>query len=470
MVKIIIRNNCQILKLSKKIILVLTGIIVFAGVCAYIIPDIKNYRALSFTGSNKGPDVFMQIDTASTLIPDLMKLHPEWFSDILDSLSEYEVQIIYTRIDRDINNKPHCREYCLNLNNNIYFNPASLVKLPVALLSLEKLNKLNVPEINKDCRIRFDSAYDCQLNYTSDTNVLDKIPTISHFIEEMMLVSDNEAYCRLYEFLGQQFLNEQLWSKGFRKALILQRFNNCCYDCNRYTNPVFIYNQSNAIIYRQPMIKNSNNYKNPLGVVKKGRAYYDGHNRYVDRPRDFTYSNNLPLQDIHDILVSLIFPDEVPSNRQFNISRNDRDFILRYMAMYPHESVFPSYQNSELYPDNFKKYFLWGSTGKTISDTNIRSINIVGQSFGYLSDCAYIVDFQNKLEFFLAAVIFTNKDGILCPAHYQYASEGLPFLENLGKTFYAFELSRNRKFRPNLVDMEQNLKTINNNHQSSYVR
>jgi len=452
------------LKYSKKIIFIVSGIIVFGIVCAFIFPDFKIKTLTSYFKNETVQNDFIEKDSTSSLIIDLMKMHPGWFSNILDSLSTYEVQIIYTQINRDEDNKPHFKEYSFRLNDKAYFNPASLVKLPVSLMSLEKLNLLKVPGLNKDCRIKFDSAYNCQLKYETDTNVIDKIPTISHYIEEIMLVSDNDAYCRLYEFLGQQYLNEHLWDMGYKKTLILQRFNYCCYDCNKYTNPVCLYNDKDEIIYQQPLVINPENYKNPLGEIKKGHAYYDGHNRYIEKPKDFSYSNNLPLQDVHDILLSLIFPEDVPENKSFKLTKKDRDFIIRFMAMYPRESDFLAYHNVNLYPDNFKKYFLWGNTGKSITDTSKRSINIVGQSFGYLADCAYIVDFKNQLEFILTAVIFTNKDGIFHPTHYQYTSIGLPFLENLGNTFYNYELTRVKKFKPNLTELEQNLKAINNKH------
>jgi len=57
---------------------------------------------------------------------------------VLDRPEEYRYQVIYTRIDRDANNQPHFTNYYLNVDNERYFYPASMVKLPTALVALEK--------------------------------------------------------------------------------------------------------------------------------------------------------------------------------------------------------------------------------------------------------------------------------------------------------------------------------------------
>ena len=56
---------------------------------------------------------------------------------------KYRCQIIYTEINRDKKNKPTFKSYYFNYDPKLYFNPASIVKLPLAFLSLEKLKKLS---------------------------------------------------------------------------------------------------------------------------------------------------------------------------------------------------------------------------------------------------------------------------------------------------------------------------------------
>src|SRR5690349_15425125 len=68
--------------------------------------------------------------------------------EILSKPDEYRVQVIYTKIDRDKRNKPHFTSYKLNPVDH-YFYPASTVKLPTALIALEKLNRINVKGLDK---------------------------------------------------------------------------------------------------------------------------------------------------------------------------------------------------------------------------------------------------------------------------------------------------------------------------------
>ena len=81
------------------------------------------------------------------------------------------------------------------------------------------------------------------------------------------------------------------------------------------------------------------------------------------------------------------------------------------MSMYPRESDHPKYNMKE-YEDSYKKYFMYATNHKKIETDSVRIFNIVGQSYGNLADCAYIVNLDRKIEFMLSAVIYVNEDGI----------------------------------------------------------
>src|SRR4051812_22863113 len=63
------------------------------------------------------------------------------FQEVIRHPEVYRLQIIYTQINRDKNNVPTFTNYYFHVDSTAYFNPASTVKLPLALLSLEKLNR-----------------------------------------------------------------------------------------------------------------------------------------------------------------------------------------------------------------------------------------------------------------------------------------------------------------------------------------
>ena len=81
---------------------------------------------------------------------------------------------------------------------------------------------------------------------------------------------------------------------------------------------------------------------------------------------------------------------------------------------------------------------------------NIRIFNKVGDAYGFLTDVAYIVDFEKKIEFMLSARIYCNADGILNDDAYDYETTGFPFMKQLGKMIYEYELARPRTVKPDL--------------------
>jgi hypothetical protein len=61
------------------------------------------------------------------------------FQSVIQHPEIYRYQIIYTQINRDKNNTPSFTNYYFRYDSLQYFNPASTVKMPLAFLSLEKI-------------------------------------------------------------------------------------------------------------------------------------------------------------------------------------------------------------------------------------------------------------------------------------------------------------------------------------------
>jgi disulfide oxidoreductase YuzD len=55
----------------------------------------------------------------------------------------HNIQIIYTQINHNEKNIPCTKTYKYKVDSRNYFYPASTVKLPIVVLSLEKVNKIN---------------------------------------------------------------------------------------------------------------------------------------------------------------------------------------------------------------------------------------------------------------------------------------------------------------------------------------
>ena len=100
---------------------------------------------------------------------------------------------MYTQIERK-NGNVQFIDYTYQVDSTQYFYPAHTVKFPIALLTLLKLNSID----NMDRNTRFYVEGD-----TLET-------TFAKEIEKIFAVSDTEAYNRLFEFLGQDYINQEL--------------------------------------------------------------------------------------------------------------------------------------------------------------------------------------------------------------------------------------------------------------------
>lgn len=382
---------------------------------------------------------------------DSLLQHTPALAPVIRQADKYELQVIYTRIDRDAQNQPHFTQYDYRLNERSYFNPASLVKLPIAVLSLQKLNQLRTqaPTLTHRSIMVTGTAGRCQtaVPFAAPADS-DRVASVGNYIRRMLLVSDNQAYNRLYEFLGQNYLHQQLTALGYPQVRITRRFASCDTAANRCTNPISFHAHTGELIYRQPATCNPTPFPNPLGRVQKGRAYYAG-GRLIERPYDFTTANYLPLQVVTDLLRSILFPDSVPTDKRPTLSDNDQTFLRYYLSATPQGSGFHPYASSKYFP-SYKKYLYYGRQRHAQPVPGLHVYNIVGMSHGYLADCAYFLDDNSGAEFMLSAVLHTNADGILNDGQYEYTSVGLPFLAQLGQAVLQLEQKRPRAFRPTI--------------------
>ncbi|MFC0773127.1 serine hydrolase [Terrimonas alba] len=365
---------------------------------------------------------------------------------VLNHPEMYRYQIIYTRIDRDKNNIPSFKNYYYNVNAERYFNPASVVKMPLAFLSLEKLNDIKIPGVNKFTAMQFDSGWSRQTKAYTDSTAENNLPSIAHYIKKAFLISDNDAYNRLYEFVGQQTINRRLHDMGYPGIRITRRFMRMNANENRHTNPIRFINKDNGVIYRQGMQVNKDSFDFSR-IYKMGKAHYNSQDSLINEPIDFTTANNLPLEDMQQLLQSVLFPESVPATRRFRLTRDDLNFLYRYLSQYPSETNYPKYDTSQYY-DSYVKFFF--RSPQHSMPAHVRVFNKVGWAYGCLTDVSYVADFKNKVEFMLAVTIYVNSDGILNDDKYDYETIGWPFLYKVGQAIYQYELKRARTYKPDL--------------------
>jgi hypothetical protein len=405
---------------------------------------------LYFTGLLIIASLYTMAQQPDTIfLKNLLESHLELFNHVLNHPTHNEVQILYTQIDRDENNVPHFTSYSYRLNANHYFYPASTVKLPTAIFTLEKLNELHIKGLDKNATMITDSAFAGQTKVTKDSTSKNGLPSIDNYIKKILLVSDNDAYNRLYEFVGREEINNKLKKYALNGTRIIGRLAiGDAGENTKHTNPVDFY-KGGKLIYHKPALYDAKDYPMHPDNMIQGKGYLDKNDKLVMKPFDFSDKNVYPLADQQMVLKRLLFPEVFPENERFNLTNDNYRFIYHYMSMWPTESKHPTYSPPEYFPA-YCKWLFYGGDSLAVTNPNVRIFNKIGDSYGYDIDNAYIVDFKNKVEFILSAVVQSNEDDIYNDNKYEYKTVCLPFMKNLGQVIYQYELKRDRKYKPDL--------------------
>jgi len=387
--------------------------------------------------------------TDSTFLADLLKKNPDMFQHILDKPHKNEVQILYTQIHRDQDNIPHFKSFSYRLNPEWYFYPASTVKLPTAIIALEKLRDLNLDGLDKNTPLRIDSAFEQQTRVTRDSSSKNGLPSIGHYIKKVLLTSDNDAHNRLFEFVGRAPLNQRLKELGVQHSRIVNRLaigDKGIYA--KHSNPMEFY-QGDRVIYRQEAQYDPKDYPLSLQNTVQGHAYMNAQDEIIQEPWSFEGLNVYGLTDQQLILKKLLFPEAFPVAEQFRLSPSDYNFLYYYMSRLPQEVKYPKYDPKAYWP-TYSKLIYYGREKDALIEPNIRIFNKYGDSYGYNIDNAYIVDFENHVEFLLSVVIQSNENGVYNDGLYEYETVTYPFLRDLGHVLYQYELERKKEFLPDL--------------------
>lgn len=384
--------------MNLKTILNKPTILLLAGLCAFIScddsPKIENPLQFVLNSENKN------------------------IRRVLDSVDKFEVQIRYTQINRQ-NDSLIFSDYDFQVDDQNYFYPASTVKFPAAVAALEKLNQID--SLDRD--IRF---------YVEGDSVE---TTFAKAISEIFAVSDNHANNRLVEFLGQDNINSRMKNRGVSPIRIAHRLG--YHSDDMATIPLVIYLNDSTTSNLGGTI---NKAPEPLTLnkIKKGVGFYED-DSLMREAFDFSLKNHYPVSSQHGLLKRIIFPDKFAIDEQFNLSQEQREFLLEAMKTLPKKV---GYDPVEYY-DGYCKFFMYGDTKEDIPE-HIKIYNKVGWAYGTLTDCAYVIDSKNKIEFMLTATLLVNENGIFNDDTYEFEEVGIPFLAELGRQLYDYELNRKK--------------------------
>ena len=349
--------------------------------------------------------IFTENSYAQSIRSILKNSESELINYVYKNQEKFEVQIILTELKKRKNGFTiHKKKF--NVDKKNYFYPASSIKLPIALLTIEKINENPNLNINSEFSIEGDSI----------------ITTFKKEITDLFIISSNESYNRLFEFLGQDYINKKLKQKGFKDFSISHRLSTKESD-NLKTKEINFYrngeiNQIQKSINNKPLTKlNLKNLNKGVGFILD--------NELQNKSMDFSRKNYFSIEELNNILIFLFFP-EISKNKKFNLSKSQNLLIQKLMSSTPFDMGF----DKNIYPNNYNKFFIYGDKDGMIND-NI--YNKVGNAYGYSIDNAYIYNKNSDRHFVLTACIYTNANNILNDNYYEYNEIGIPFLAEIGR-------------------------------------
>ncbi|MFT5864158.1 MAG: hypothetical protein ACI828_002832 [Flavobacteriales bacterium] len=344
--------------------------------------------------------------------------HPA-IARVMDSLPQHEVQILWTQIDTTEEGTLRFQDHSFQVVKTQYFYPASTVKLPMAILAAEYISEH--PPLNLD------------VNYVSKRDSI--IHTVADDIRQIFAVSDNEAYNRLYEALGRDYVNERLEALDLNPVRISHRLSTAEASAAQRSNVKFF------PTYEGDIVELGNRTDTPIKKIEakglhKGHAFIkDG--AVIQTPFDFSQKNYFPLQTQHDLMKRVFFPEQFRESERFKLTQENRDRLVKAMQTLPRNAGY----NEKDQSDSYVKFFLYGDLKDRIPE-HIKIYNKVGYAYGTLTETAYIVDEKTGVQFLLSATILVNENRIFNDDIYEYETIGIPFLAQLGREVYQQELDR----------------------------
>lgn len=344
---------------------------------------------------------------------------------------KHEVQIIYGQL-----NDGRIDHFYFG-DSSKYFYPASTVKMLNAFAAVEKLENLGLA---LESNFQIDSTEHNPRNIVFDS-LFSGCLRFDKTIQKIFTYSDNQANNLLFGFLGAKEVNETYQKIGLRTRIVHQLGESAFAfspESNKNTYGIKIQDTADA--------KELTHDSRPSEFVpnwrpkdeQKGKGFIGPDGTPIEEPFDFSGKNYVPLISLLGSLERLVKPDFFDESGRYRFTEFNRHKLLKIMKMRPREMPHPI----DTLPDNYVKFFMFGDNSDKTYPQHITILNKVGWAYGYLTDVAFIMDEEKDVEFFLAATVHVNENEIYNDGVYEYEEIGLPFLGELGRLIYDYELSR----------------------------
>ena len=299
-----------------------------------------------------------------------------------------------------------------------YFYPASTIKLCMAAATLQFLNEISQ---EKNQTIDISAQLDFQNNISkglASGNSVPPLMTIEDNLKDMLIVSGNYPYNRLYELIGQQKLNEILWAAGLPSSRLNHRLSVFLTpEENLSTGKVVLRTDPHNITILPQMSTINWLKKSPIPLPIGKTHYFKG--KHVKHPMDFRLKNSISLAHLQDTLIMVTRPDLLKTQTGFSLTPKQLTFLQHTLQLLPYEEDAKKWPTNRYSPYRFK-YFLKGIE-RVYERKDISLMSKAGGAYGFILDNAYIKHNKTNQAFYLTIVAYTNADSIINNNNYEYS-------------------------------------------------
>lgn len=381
---------------------------------------------------------------ADDFIPKLFEAHRDKLHPVVDDPQRYRAQILITEVERVRGRRaPKVVRHGYRVDAE-YFYPASAIKTLAAVATLKALRgerALRRKKITVDTPLVIHRLFvDQKAEESEDESHLDggRI-TLGHEIRKMSIVSDNQAFDRLYGFVGRDGLNALAQASGLEKTRVYHRLSRRrTPDENRWAEPMDFYPSGDLTgppaVQRAIRVSPDDLAPLPAALpgVEVGRAHVEG-DAQIPGPMSFREKNRMGLVDLQNMLIKIMRPEIPLPGAGFRLHRKDRALLRQAMRERPGESTDPLLPEETYDPLRFKP-ILGGLTRlRPIEDWRVW--NKAGKAYGFRIENAYVEHptLKGRKAIFFTVALYVNENGVVNDNLYEYDAVADPFIHDLAE-------------------------------------
>ncbi len=315
-----------------------------------------------------------------------------------------------------------------------YYYPASLVKIPAMLVLLEVLEEESIP---LDAVIVFDTLNACGSRKFVALSQNKKI-SFRQMLTELVVASDNNFYNAIYHFVTPEVLNRRLHELGFGGTHIYRAFTGCEVTEHLNTYPFKVFGENGTLLLESEGAILPENViaaaYNTTGERLFGARHENDEGNIVDGPYDLNNHIEIPLNEMHGMMLRFLFPANFDATQRWNINEENRSFVINLLGTYPSE-ISSAYRSLRHLTDDIYKYV------KNPSDLNTRTLGKLGLSYGFASESVYVPVDGNKEGILISYSVYVNKNDVVNDGEYEYEDVARPFANELFENLLKWHLN-----------------------------